>query len=1425
MFTTLRYYGSFLFTEVNTTLIKKLIVNSLFILLMIGILSPLNGLDLTYTPTEMIVKTEEPVSIRGNSLGISEIDTFLADKEVKEIKAVTPSSQNRFFVVRFEEALDWESLRSQNLRFNGIEYIQPNYISQLQEVVPNDPLYHQQVLNLVRVPQAWQYETGNEHIVVAIVDSGLWFEHPEFWCNETDFPKENIWINHAEYPPNGEDSSGNGYIDDWRGWDFVDAPELAQIAIQDGDYLDQDNDPSDESGHGTHVAGIIGAAANNSEGIAGICWEVKLMILRAGFRTTIGPGYLQDDDAAAAIIYAVDNGAHIINLSWGSSTYSPIIADVCQYAYDRGVVVIASAGNVPGPEIMYPAKLNTTISVGAVNNSLNLTGFSSYGPELDLVAPGEFILSTYLEQSDGSLYHRSSGTSMSAPFVAGVTALLLAQEPGLSVDEVRSRLFSSATDLGTTGFDNTFGHGLLNAEALLTMTDHPFIEVTYPYDHSGIDSSFNIIGTVNAPQFFRYSVMFTDKELPTSLDWKDVTTHQNVPQFYFSQVDDDVIANFVVAPTLPDNEYLIRIRLEKLGAQIYEKRFIVNINKSVPNLKEGFPVARKRYRGDLPYYFITAEFDQRVTTRMTVFSETGDIFEVQSNYADSLHILQVPQGVPEGSISVQFSAWNISGLEYISDYFADVIFIEKTGLPTDTFVQNSIGPAVISVPKSYDFSGNGFYEFVGMSLAEGQALAEVKMYEFKNNLMEERYQFEESFLPIDMGRTSAHGMEILGLVGDTGRVFGTFGDEVYPTYSFWSSGNVVGGNMTDYTNDGLDNLILIRNYQNTRILSLYRRTGVNQFTEDKILFNQTESAELNTFSPRVIAKDLNNNGYMNVLASDTDGDVMVYELYSAIPDSLIWSKRLPVRNLYHISVGDYTGNGQTDFCVGGYETNFADPNKTFWHFEFFTYNDDFDDFVSIGYLSFDHFDQVNSINAIDLNGDGSLELVFALSPYLFIIDYVDGEFKPIWKGSSVKTYNVVPIPATDHHPAGIIVNNLVDDSMLSQFVTLNDFSGPPAPIGLTVQPVNEQSIRLEWNNCSAEYYQIFRRHNETITLIDSTTATSYLDISLTEGEEYHYALKSVDHSYYPDSISNFSVWQSAVPFPVPNLLSVRMTSANELRLLFDVQLSNDAINVGYYIVNNGIGSPNSVNHTENHRGLLLRFNNPLTEPQEEYLLEINGLTGRSGVPFPHGYHHFAYNDDLVLPVVLQHQIINRRILEITFSKEINPEVIEDEENFVLDLPKVDLKNEISTFACIDNQILLTFKEKLKVSNEPYFLIMNNIEDLAGNELPNNQTIIRFQIAGADDLSLVEVVPNPFNRNRHQAIEFIGFPLDTKGEINIFTLSGEIVYSADIAPMSIPNTSYYWQAVNNANRNLSSGVYFYVIRMADKIKRGQIAIVN
>ena len=317
---------------------------------------------ITHTPGELIVRLHAGAS----AVELDTLSKKLGAVSVSPIfSPATPAGQHprlkNIYLIRFPAQWALEPLQRRYARHPAIEAVELNRLNQpCAETVPNDPGYDEQWnLRLINMPAAWGIEQGNPEVTVAVVDSGIATRHPEF--------RSQLWRNSGEIPRNGIDDDRNGYIDDINGWDFSDAPTLPG----GGDWRVRDNEPEDETGHGTHVSGIIAAAGNNGIGIAGIAWKCRLMPLRAGFKYG-GGEYLQNDDLAAAIVYAADNGAQVINMSWGDWVNAFIIEDALAYAAARGCVLVGAAGNSGSLGSFYPAALKT------LSRLLDLDRKSSY---------------------------------------------------------------------------------------------------------------------------------------------------------------------------------------------------------------------------------------------------------------------------------------------------------------------------------------------------------------------------------------------------------------------------------------------------------------------------------------------------------------------------------------------------------------------------------------------------------------------------------------------------------------------------------------------------------------------------------------------------------------------------------------------------------------------------------------------------------------------------------------------------------------------------------------------------------------------------------------------------------------------------------------------------------------------------------------
>ena len=370
-------------------------------------------------------------------------------------------------------------------------YAEEDQVVRIQ-YVPNDPFYSSSGhwgqgfddlygLKQIGAAQAWDTTRG-QGVVVAVIDTGIDYNHPDLGAN--------IWTNPREIPGNGIDDDANGYVDDSRGWDFVGPNYKSSVP---------DNDPGDVSGHGTHVAGTVAAVGDNNLGIVGVAWNAKVMAVRA----LDDDGYGTDSMLAEAIVYAADNGADVINASWGRRGTSQVLADAIAYAHSLGVVFVAAAGNdsIDAGEFV-PANVATAIAVAAVGSNNALAHFSNRGAKIELAAPGVDILS--LESGTGG-YITSSGTSMAAPHVSGAAALILSMHPSYTQEQVRQALRFSATDWGPLGRDSSFGYGLVNPAGALTVTSPLGVQLVAPVREGEAILAVTVLsGTAAGVGFDRY---------------------------------------------------------------------------------------------------------------------------------------------------------------------------------------------------------------------------------------------------------------------------------------------------------------------------------------------------------------------------------------------------------------------------------------------------------------------------------------------------------------------------------------------------------------------------------------------------------------------------------------------------------------------------------------------------------------------------------------------------------------------------------------------------------------------------------------------------------------------------------------------------------------------------------------------------------
>lgn len=411
-----------------------------------------------------------------NRLQADELNTKYKCIEAKYIgphkKITTTPLPLSTFVLTFASDIDVKNIITEYMQTGLFEYVEPDYIGHAGAghrvmLTPNDTRFNLQwgLYNNGSFPyspsvagadidmlSAWDIEQGDSTIIVGILDSGTKLDHPEF--------NGRIWQNYDEIPGNALDDDGNGYIDDRQGWDFA--------------Y--NTNTPNDGYGHGTNVAGLVGANGNNGNLYAGVDWNCKLMICRN--LDSMDVGYYSW--WANSMYYAVDNGARVLNMSEGGSSPSAALQSAMDYAYSHNVFVAVCMQNQNTSTPYYPAACTHAFGVGSTNSNDHRThpffwgptSGSNFGPHIKVVAPGNYIFGLDFQSNTG-YFNYWGGTSQATPLVAGVAALLLAQDPSRTPDDLSTIITSTAEDQvgdlleDTPGWDQYYGFGRLNARNAL----------------------------------------------------------------------------------------------------------------------------------------------------------------------------------------------------------------------------------------------------------------------------------------------------------------------------------------------------------------------------------------------------------------------------------------------------------------------------------------------------------------------------------------------------------------------------------------------------------------------------------------------------------------------------------------------------------------------------------------------------------------------------------------------------------------------------------------------------------------------------------------------------------------------------------------------------------------------------------------------
>jgi subtilisin family serine protease len=1042
-----------------------------------------------------------------------------------------------------------------------ILYAQPNHVFETFQATDDPQLEDQFHLDLIKwgdlvagLPEK------QKDVIVAVIDSGIDYLHEDLAAA--------IWVNEAELNGHpGVDDDQNGYVDDVRGWDFTDAPSLPG----QGDFLTPDNDPMDESSHGTQVAGVIGAISDNGIGVAGVA-DCRLMAIRAGLSFDQGGTFLQEDDLAAGILYAVDNGADILNLSWGSFDRAFVIEDAVRYATDRGVIVIAAAGNSGAPPVAYPAALNGVISVTAVETTGQLASFSSFGPLIDLVAPGVNIVSTRLNDT----YGPRSGSSFAAPQVSGLAALLLSRQPNLTADQIRGALVSSTTDLGTLGWDSSFGAGQVDASqltAFVTGAEPTTARILTPSSDDDVSQTEQVSASVSGENATAYRLSWSRDTTPPS--WTSIDN---------GSPSASIATTWTVPTDLADEPVVLRLEVDVANEALpIEQRVRLRANPSTPVVTSIFygPILV----ADRVMWSVRWITENQTQGALVLISDNGFTRDTLTTAKrDRFHEIVLPNQNTSQSYEFQIISESPSGLDQITD--PEPLTLVPARVPSIGFGDMATLPDGFLADHISDFDGNGRSEITLMPYVEGEAFSQTQIFEIQpDDSFISVHTTEEQFLPWNIADVNHDGSpDLLGT--SVARIQLTSGLP-FPANKLFDQSGVWGGDMADADGDGAHEIIARSLSDHTIRLFRFGDTGFSEFAS-LVDF----SPGVGEIGPRFVTADLDGDFRQELLAGDGDGDIWIYEYVggSFLPGFLLEG---PDDTDARVIGGgqDLDGDGNLEFVVARASTDDTDPLNGWWDLEIYQMTSDNQFAIEWGLRISGVATPGNGIATGDLDGDGRPELAVALIPDLYVIR-ADGPdiYRPIYHTDISLTYRPV-ISDLDGDGAAEMIFNANGAVHVLERDQPEDIAQRPEI--LEAVSLGPDRVSLTWMaSTDATSYRLFRSASgQSEQLLADLPTLSYIDGGVTAGDTLTYRVEAT----FSDGTVITSGDSEVIARSSPSVTRIDRIDEHRIAVVFSRQMSDTATDPNGYRLSPSQTPPTSAVRDQGSHRIVLTFIQPIIE--------------------------------------------------------------------------------------------------------------------------------------------------------------------------------------------------------------------------------------
>jgi len=1316
---------------------------------------------------------------------------------------------NRLVIIDLPASVNVAPILSRLQKNPDIEYAQVNHQFAIH-AIPDDPLISDQwLINRISLRDAWDNSWGERSVIIGIIDTGIEYTHEDLnakiWLNIGEDLNGNGRVDLTDF--NHADDDSNGFVDDIHGWDFTDALHFPD----GGDYRDRDNDPADEHGHGTAVAGIAAAAGNNGIGIVGVSPGCQFMNLRAG----TSQGLLEEDDVASAIVYAVDNGARVINMSFGDIATSQMLRDVVQFAANSGCVLVASCGNSASAEVHYPSGLPGVISVGATDEFDRLASFSNFGVTVDVVAPGVNILTT----SKGNQYAAISGTSAAAPVVSGLAALIVSQQPFLTNDDVRNILVSSTDDIGESGWDIIYGGGRINALKALQVQYASQAKITTPQLDDGFaGSTISIVGSASGALLQRYELAYGSGANPD--EWLSIATVDS------QQVIDDTLAYWAI-DALPESDYVIRLSVRNADGSAVEDRTHIVIDRTAPRILE---VLKKQDMVEANFHGALLGFTTDDITRASIFYRKQNSGEEFEEISLGYHVEDHRYFFSEAGIhECHFKVTNQSGLTTIENEGSHTIDVRSDDIETSRFKRlDYVLPPLYLIPKTSDFDGDGNRELIASEVSAEQSLGKLTLFEYENGQFLPVPLSSHVAIPRDFGDSDNDGLqEVLAGAGPQSFIFESPEPGAFPAKIVWSDSNDFwASRFADLDQDGRGEIIA--RIANT--FAILEATGDNRYALIDSFRNPTEGTN-GTGIPHVEIGDFDGDGSFEILMGDYDGDIYIYESTGNNQFTFIWSDRLPLMDaIDFIASGDYDGDGIVEFAAGCHSSPELDAEHEYdarhWLFRIYDCAGP-DDFRAVWEQAFFGFaspaDFASGLSSGDVNNDGRDELLINIFPDFYVIEY-DGlsSFAPVGYFEPARSHaNAIGDFNGDGVPEFFISSGEVTVALQDR----SEFSpgGPPAPTGFRARPLDETHVQLQWQAVSgAQAYRIYRSQTtENFQPIAATDALQFIDHTVVADSLYWYRLAAIDSLQNPAE-GGLTGALSARPGARPFCSSATFLPPNQVRLRFSETMDNSILDASAYSFSHELGQPLSAIQSRSGEEIILTLAEP-SLPPGVYMVRVNNVSDHDRTPIDttRNVAHFTPAEALANFYVVNAEYIQNQLIAITFSEAADIETALNQANYSI-APELPIES-IHFNQGDSSQVHLNIDSGFPIGalGFTYVITVSHVFSRSGLPIATGQGSQASLVFVKNDLSNVFTYPNPCPISADvRGVTFAN--LTPVATIKILTLSGKMIRTIEEVD---GNGGVTWDLKDENGNAISAGVYVYYVFNQASSRRGKFAVIK